>query len=185
MGAQAGDLFYLDPHHARPTVPLREVGEVKISAVSIIYSMTCLCTHYPQTPSPAQATEASDSQDALAPPKEGLTRSATTADKKRSKKEKRLSFDTDVEKSDAGGGKVSKHKRRHSQHLAAALANASAASSASSASVADEPTPVAAPLPPPFIPREPVDVPLPPHSTAPTLPPALAAHYLAGYTAGE
>ncbi|KAI4520320.1 hypothetical protein K525DRAFT_257674 [Schizophyllum commune Loenen D] len=169
VGAQAGDLFYLDPHHARPTVPLREVGEVKISA----------------TPPATQAAEAADSQDALAPPKEGLTRSATTADKKRSKKEKRLSFDTDVEKSDAGSGKVSKHKRRHSQHLAAALANASAASSASAGSVLDEPTPVAAPLPPPFIPREPVDVPLPPHSTAPTLPPALAAHYLAGYTAAE
>ncbi|KAL1714431.1 peptidase family C54-domain-containing protein [Schizophyllum commune] len=168
VGAQAGDLFYLDPHHARPTVPLREVGEVKISA----------------TPPATQAAEASDSQDALAPPKEGLTRSATTADKKRSKKEKRLSFDTDVEKSDAGG-KVSKHKRRHSQHLAAALANASAASSASAGSVLDEPTPVMAPLPPPFIPREPVDVPLTPHSTAPTLPPALAAHYLAGYTAAE
>ncbi|KAL1746117.1 peptidase family C54-domain-containing protein [Schizophyllum fasciatum] len=167
VGAQAGELFYLDPHHARPTVPLREVGEVKISATSPA----------------AQGAEPGAAPDALSPPKEGLTRSATT-DKKRSKKEKRLSFDTDVEKSDAGG-KVSKHKRRHSQHLAAALANASAASSMSSASVADEPAPAAAPLPPPFIPQEPVPVPLPPHSTAPTLPPALAAHYLAGYTAAE
>ncbi|TRM57351.1 hypothetical protein BD626DRAFT_574659 [Schizophyllum amplum] len=133
VGAQAGDLFYLDPHHARPTVPLREVGEVKISA----------------TPPPTQAANSSNdalgSQDALAQSttKDGLTRSATTADKKRSKKEKRLSFDTDAEKSEAG--KASKHKRRHSQHLATALANA----------------------------------------TAPTLPPGLAAHYLAGYTAAE
>ncbi|TRM55106.1 hypothetical protein BD626DRAFT_579558, partial [Schizophyllum amplum] len=144
-----------------PTVPLREVGE---------------------TPPPTQAVSSSNDtlsfQDTLAQSttKEGLTRSATTADKKRSKKEKRLSFDTDAEKSEAG--KASKHKRRHSQHLATALANASAASMAQEAAPA-------APLPPPFIPREPVAVPLPPHSTAPTLPPGLAAHYLAGYTAAE